>query len=262
MKIPGVFLYLLFSLPSFADCGHPSGALLKVARVSDGDTIKLEDGRSVRVLGMNAPEIARGQTPAQPLAREARVAAQVFIQRAGGKVRLGFERERKDHYGRLLAHVYDASGRSLAAELLQKGLALQIAVPPNTEQAKCLLTFERRARTRGVGVWKNNYWNAYPARSLTIRDTGFRHLRGRVARVDVNSSVWLEFDGNLVARIAKKDWPQFGYKKQDWLALKGQTVEVRGWLVARKAQQADGRRPLKPLMLQLRSPTALQVNAY
>lgn len=261
MKIPGVFLCLFLSLQSFADCGHPSGGLFKVARVSDGDTIKLEDGRSIRILGMNAPEIARGKTPAQPLAREARAAAQAFVQRAGGKVRLGFERERKDRYGRLLAHVYDASGRSLAAELLQKGLALQIAVPPNAQQATCLLAFERRARTRSLGVWKNSYWNAYPVKSLKAGDTGFRYLRGRITRVDVNSAVWLEFDGNLVARVAKQDWPQFGYSKQDWRALKGSLVEVRGWVTARNVKPAKNHRALKPLILQLRSPTALQISA-
>lgn len=260
MKIPGVFLCLLLSLPAFADCGHPSGALLKVARVSDGDTIKLEDGRSVRVLGMNAPEVARGKISAQPLAREARAAAQAFVQRAGGRVRLGFERERKDRYGRLLAHVYDASGRSLASDLLQKGLALQIAVPPNVEQAKCLLTFEKRARARGVGIWRDSYWSAYPIKFLKPGDTGFRHLKGKVTAVDVNSSVWLEFEGNLVVRIAKNDWPQFGYSKQDWLSLLGKTIEVRGWVVMRNGKSTQTRRALKPLILQLRSSAALHVS--
>lgn len=191
MKIPGVFLCLCFSLASLADCGYPTGALLEVARVSDGDTIKLKDGRSVRVLGINTPELARGKTPAQPLGREAHIAAQVFIQRAGGKVRLGFERERVDRYGRLLAHVYNPSGSSLAAYLLQKGMALQISVPPNVAHEKCLLRYEQRAHLQGVGVWRNRYWNAYPAELLSAHDTGFRHLRGRVTRVEVNSSAWL-----------------------------------------------------------------------
>ncbi|HEX7763483.1 MAG TPA: thermonuclease family protein [Cellvibrio sp.] len=260
MKVPGVFLCLFLSLSCAADCGRPAGALLSVARVSDGDTLKLEDGRSVRVLGINAPELARGQAPAQPLGREARAAAQAFIQRAGGKVQLGFERERADRYGRLLAHVYDSRGRSLAAELLQQGMGLQISVPPNVAQETCLLAFERRAQARGVGVWRNRYWNAYPAESLAVRDTGFRLLRGRVSRVDVNSSAWLELEGNLVVRIAQRDWAQFGFNKRDWLALKGQQIDVRGWIVARKAS-ATGGRQFKPLMLQLRSPAALQVSA-
>jgi endonuclease YncB( thermonuclease family) len=108
MQIPGVFLCLcsLF-LPSaaVAECGFPTGELVQVARVSDGDTLKLQDGRSVRVLGINAPEIVHGNRPGQPLGRESRAAAQAFIDASKGKVRLGFERETHDHYGRFLAHV-------------------------------------------------------------------------------------------------------------------------------------------------------------
>lgn len=260
MKIPGVFLCLCFSLASLADCGRPAGTLLEVARVSDGDTIKLKDGRSVRVLGINSPEIAHGKIPAQPLGREARAAAQVFIRRAGGKVRLGFEQERADRYGRLLAHVYDPNGRSLAVDLLQAGMAIQISVPPNVAQEDCLLAFERRARVRGVGVWRDRYWNAYPAELLSAQDTGFRHLRGRVNRVDVNSSAWLELEGNLVVRIAKQDWSRFAYNKRDWLALKGKELDVRGWVRARKIQKNGRLHAFKPLILQLRSPAALQVS--
>lgn len=257
MKIAGVFLCLVLSLPGAADCGRPSGSLLTVTKISDGDTLTLADGRSIRVLGMNAPEMARGRTAAQPLAREARAAAQAFVQRAGGKVRLGFERERQDHYGRWLAHVYDASGRSLAADLLRQGFALQIAVPPNTLQAECLQGFERQARQRGRGVWKNAYWNAYPAEKLTPTETGFRHLRGRVSEVAINSSVWLELEGHLVVQIAKRDWPQFGYSQQEWQGLKGKQIEVRGWIVAPKGRAAGKH---KPLLLPLRSLAALQVS--
>lgn len=261
MKIPGVFLCLLFSLPSFSDCGHPAGPLLKVARVSDGDTIRLEDGRSVRVLGVNAPEIARGQKSAQPLGREARAAAQLFIKRAGGRVRLGVERKRQDHYGRLLAHVYDPSGRSLAVELLRQGLGLQVAVPPNDSQAGCLSGFEQLARQRAQGVWRNSYWNAFPVSRLRATDAGFRHLRGRVVKVDVNSSVWIEFEGALVAKVAKKDWPAFGYGARDWLLLKGREVELRGWVASRQITSSGSqiRTRFKPLLLVLRSPTSLRV---
>lgn len=262
MKIPGVFLCLLFSLPSFSHCGHPTGPLLKVARVSDGDTIKLEDGRSVRVLGMNAPEIARGQKPAQPLGREARAAAQLFIQRAGSRVRLGVEREREDRYGRLLAHVYDPSGRSLAVELLRQGLGLQAAVPPNDDQAECLSGFEQLARQRAQGVWCNSYWNAFPVSGLSATDAGFRHLRGRVVKVDVNSSVWIEFEGVLVAKVAKKDWHTFGYSARDWLSLRGREVELRGWVAPRQVKSSGAQTRatrFKPLLLALRSPTSLRV---
>lgn len=265
MKIPGVFLCLFFfPIIALAECGLPAGELLQVARVSDGDTLKLQDGRSVRVLGVNAPEITHGKKAGQPFGRESRAAAQKFIDAAQGRVRLGLEQETQDHYGRLLAHVYDSRGRSLAVAQLRAGMALQIAVPPNTAQKQCLLENERNARKKSLGLWRDSYWQPLLIQSLRGDETGFRILRGRIAKVDINSAVWLEFDGKLVARVAKKDWPAFGYQKSDWLALQGRVVEVRGWISPRKsktAQSSKGARQFKPLVMQLRSPSSMKAVA-
>lgn len=231
---------------------------MQVARVSDGDTLKLQDGRSVRVLGINAPEIVHGNKPGQPLGRESRAAAQAFITASKGNIRLGFERETRDHYGRLLAHVYDSRGRSLAAAQLRNGMAMQIAVPPNTAQVHCLLSPEREARQKSLGVWRDNYWQPLPTLSLRGDEAGFRLVRGRITKVDINSAVWLEFEGRLVARVVKKDWPLFGYRQQDWLGLKGRSAELRGWI---GSQQSKRSKKFKPLVMQLRSPSSIKVIA-
>lgn len=263
MKVSGVFLCLCFlnCVPAIAlaECGSASGELFQVSRVSDGDTLKLVDGRSVRVLGINAPEITHGQKAGQPFGRESRAAAQAFIDASKGKVHLEFERERQDHYGRLLAHVYDSSGRSLAAAQLRAGLALHIAVPPNIAQAQCLAKFELAARNKSLGLWRDNYWQPLSAQSLNDNESGFRFVRGRIAKVDINSAVWLEFEGKLVAKVAKKDWPLFGYGHSDWLALKGKSVELRGWITLQKSRRSQ---QFKPLVMQLRSPSSIKVIAY
>jgi micrococcal nuclease len=268
MKIPGVFLCLLFSASALADCGQPESALVRVARVSDGDTLKLTDGRAVRVLGINAPEVTHGKTSGQPFGRESRLAAQAFVDASKGGVRLGFERETHDHYGRVLAHVYDDRGRSLAAAQLRAGMAVQIAVPPNTAQQRCLADIEQDARKKSPGLWQSNYWRPLAASSLRGDENEFRLVTGHIARVDINSAVWLEFEGKLVARVAKKDWPSFGYERDDWLRMNGKKVEVRGWLRAHRPkeprqstafQQTKERRQFKPLVVQLRSPSSLRV---
>lgn len=262
MKAPGVFLCLLFPFTSFAECGLPAGQTFKVARVSDGDTLKLEDGRSVRVLGINAPEIIHGDKPGQPLGRESRAAAQAFIDASNGTVRLGFEQETKDHYGRLLAHIYDTKGRSLAAAQVRAGMALQIAVPPNSAQAQCLADIERNARKQSPGLWRHAYWQPLSTQLMSGDETGFRQLRGRITSVNINSAVWLEFEGKLVARVAKKDWPAFAYQKSDWLALKGKEVELRGWISPQKSKakpNSTGSRQFKPLVLQLRFPSSMRL---
>lgn len=268
MKIPGVFLCALIPLTAIAECGTPVGELVQVARVSDGDTLKLQDGRSVRVLGINAPEITHGKKAGQPLGRESRATAQEFVDRTNRRVRLGVEQEVHDHYGRLLAHVYDSRGRSLAAEQLRLGMAMQVAVPPNIAQAKCLVAVEQAARKKQLGVWRNHYWQPLPSGSMRGDETGFRLVSGRVARVDINSAVWLELEGKLVARVAKKDWPlfgserfggeKFGQNKRDWQSLVGRKIEVRGWISQQKSKRSQ---QFKPLVLQLRSPSSLRVIA-
>ncbi len=240
-----------------AECGHPETPPIAVARVQDGDTLKLADGRSIRVLGINAPEITLGQKRGQPLGRESLASARQFINEAGGEVRLGYDLERRDRYGRWLAHVYDKSGRSLAVQQLRSGMAIQVAVPPNRAQESCLLAVESRARKNPTGVWRSDYWNGFQAKSLTIADTGFRVVRGKVARVDVNSAVWLEFDGELVAQIKKSDWNAF--RQKDWKSLQGKTLEVRGWITARRTKNTSGPRRFKPLVMTLRSPSSLTV---
>ena len=87
-------------------------------------------------------------------------------------------------------------------------------------------------------------------------ETGFRLVRGRVAKVDINSALWLELDGKLVVRVAKKDWSLFGYRKQNWLTLEGRKIEVRGWISAQKSKRSQ---QFKPLVMQLRSPSSMRV---
>jgi micrococcal nuclease len=269
-KLPGVFLCLLFALVGVplsvsAECGVASGTWVKVKRVSDGDTLQLHDGRAVRVLGINAPEIAHGKSPAQPFGRESRVQAQAFVDATQGRIRLGFEREIKDRYGRLLAHVYDARGRSLAAELLRTGMALQVAVPPNHGQAECFIPLEQEARKYKRGLWRSAYWQSLSTKSMRGNESGFRLVRGRILKVDINSAVWLEFEGSLMVKVARKDWPLFGYRASDWRALKGKEVEVRGWITLRQAntKQANPKqfisKQAKSLVMQLRSPSSLRV---
>ncbi len=259
--LAGVFLCLLSSVSAsvLAECGHPETTAITVAKVQDGDTLKLSDGRSVRVLGINAPEITVGQKRGQPLGKESLVSAQQFVARAGGEVRLGFDVEKRDHYGRWLAHVYDKFGRSLAVEQIRAGMAFQISVPPNRAQESCLSSIEIRTRKNPTGVWRNAYWGSFPSTSLSVVDTGFRVVRGKVARVDVNSSVWIEFEGELVAQIKKSDWPAFG--RSDWSSLAGKNLEVRGWISARKdkGNSQDGKRRFKPLVMGVRTPSSMKV---
>src|SRR5690606_38510349 len=112
---------------------------VRLSAVHDGDTLRLTDGRRVRLLTINAPELAIDGKDEQPLARASRDAAEAFFADTD-TVYLSFESRRTDRYGRILAHVTHPSGRNLESFLVSQGLALLHPVPPDMNLASCLQT--------------------------------------------------------------------------------------------------------------------------
>lgn len=243
VKAFGVLLFgfncFLFSCFLHAECGSPIVETAQLKHVYDGDTIKLKDGRHVRVLGINTPEIDHGEERiGQPLGKEATAAAVAFFKH-NKTVKLSYDTVHVDHYGRSLANVYDAQGNSLAAHLLRRGLGFHVAVSPNISSAKCLRSVEAEAKQLGLGVWGNAYWKPQHASELTVRDAGFKRVQGKVVKVHQSKSVWLELDGPLSIHISPTD----GYfMAQDWQQWQGQQVEVRGWIAKRKPSKSRKRK--------------------
>ena len=125
-----------------------AGEVLTVARVIDGDTIvvRLASGveESVRLLGINAPEAG------ECLADEAAEALAELL--ANQRVRLEPDTTDRDEFGRLLRYVH--AGRThVNAELVDSGLALSRAVPPDTQRQAELDASEQDARDRDRGQW-------------------------------------------------------------------------------------------------------------
>ncbi len=245
---------LLFVPAAWSDDCPPEGALeqARLERVIDGDTLRLEDGRRVRFLGVDAPELGRDGEPDEPLAREARRAVMDFFA-DDKRVYLSYDVRREDRFGRTLAYIYDSRQRSLEAHLLARGLAFQVVVPPSLAQADCFARQELRARQQGLGVWAVPALAPVAAGNLNRSHAGFRLVQGRVAKVTrAGGSVWLELDGPLVLQVSAEDQERHfpGETWSDWL---GRRVEVRGWIVDR-SDSAAARRGFKPLMLPLRTP--------
>lgn len=129
MSIPVVALSvaLFWALISLSDEEPQSGhaEVLEVVRVIDGDTLIVErDGgeERVRLLGIDAPEVARDGQPGEPCAAEATALTQELTDRAEVEVISDPSQPDEDRYGRTLAYV-EADGRDVSAELLRTGLA-------------------------------------------------------------------------------------------------------------------------------------------
>lgn len=249
--------WLLLAVPPLWARDCPSQRIderATLAKVIDGDTLRLADGRLVRFIGINSPELGRDGRADEPQAVEAREALRALSGGRGARVGLRYDADRRDRHGRLLAHVYTADGRSASAALLTQGLAAQIVVPPNLWGLDCYRAAEAEARAAGRGVWRSIY-RPIPVDDLSRQTRGFRLVRGRITDVaDSRYSVWLNFphlpgEGprrGVALRVPRKDLANFppGFLP----GLVGREVVARGWLFGHKGQ----------LVMALRHPAMLQ----
>ncbi len=123
----------------------------RVTSVYDGDTILLHSGKRVRYLGIDAPEIGhKGETNEfMALASKAFNVSLV----AEKSVKLEFDQEKRDDYGRLLAYVYLGNGDMVNALMVKQGLAWVMARRPNLKHFSFLLNAQQSAMDEGLGIW-------------------------------------------------------------------------------------------------------------
>lgn len=125
-----------------------------VVRIVDGDTLHVRVGErieKVRYIGVNTPELHHPSKGEEPGGREA---AQVNRELVSGKrVRLELDVQERDRYGRLLAYVW-VGDVMVNAELVRRGYAQVMTVPPNVRHQDLFLKLQRDAREAGRGLWK------------------------------------------------------------------------------------------------------------
>jgi micrococcal nuclease len=131
----------------------PRSATAYVTRVVDGDTIEVRlDGEEddVRYIGLDTPETVKPGEAVECFGPQASNFNHRLVERK--RVRLVFDAERRDVYGRLLAYVY-LDGRFVNADLLRRGLARTLTIPPNDRFAERFKRLEIAAARAGRGLW-------------------------------------------------------------------------------------------------------------
>lgn len=136
-----------------------------VKRVIDGDTLQLESGDRVRLIGIDTPEVHESDklyrdsqrtqqdiTTIQKLGRKSYEFTKNLVE--GKRVSLEFDVERYDKYKRLLAYVYLKDGTFVNAEIVKQGYASLMTIPPNVKYADLFLKLYREARENRRGLWK------------------------------------------------------------------------------------------------------------
>ncbi len=126
-------------------CG-PASAV--VSRVIDGDTVELDSGERVRYLLVDTPE---STTQNECFGDEASSFNRQLV--GGREVRLTYDVECEDRFGRLLAFV-EVDGRDVNELLLERGFACVLQIPPNGEdRVDAYEGVEARAKNEGRGLW-------------------------------------------------------------------------------------------------------------
>lgn len=193
----------MFSVFSDASCPHVSwDATVFVKSINDGDTVTLVDGRRVRFIGINTPEMNhRNLSKSQPYAREAKKLLERYV-RKGDKLHLVFDKSKHDKYGRMLAYVYSKTGRNLALMQLQKGLAWHWVVGKNDKFWKCFQTAERQARLRKKGVWSK--FRPVKVAQLKKSTAGYQYISGVITQLKRTSKgMRFVLDKKLTVKISK-----------------------------------------------------------
>ena len=129
----------------------PQGAgHARVQRVVDGDTVRLVGLGSVRLIGIDTPEV---YGHAECYGSEASAfTGRVLAPGSGVRYRLGAETH--DRYGRALAYVWLRDGRMFNRMLVRGGYATVLTIPPNDRFAPTFRADERRARAARAGSWR------------------------------------------------------------------------------------------------------------
>ncbi|MBW1741332.1 MAG: thermonuclease family protein [Deltaproteobacteria bacterium] len=149
----GLTIFIIFWITLFRLCGASLAASFHLVRwVDDGDTIVLAEGTRVRYIGINAPEVAHEDRPAERFGPEAKDFNRELVYKK--KIRLEFDRERYDQYGRVLAYVFLQDGTFVNAELVKGGYAYYVFRRPNTKYDPLLLRLQREAMAKRAGMWK------------------------------------------------------------------------------------------------------------
>ncbi|MDD5079334.1 MAG: thermonuclease family protein [Candidatus Omnitrophica bacterium] len=136
-----------------------------VTRVIDGDTLKLENGKRVRLIGIDTPEMhesakldrdsqrsGQDKKAIQAMGRRSSDFTKGLVE--GKRVRLEFDVERLDRYDRILAYVYLGDGTFVNAEIIKQGYASLMTYPPNVRHVDIFKQLYREARENNRGLWK------------------------------------------------------------------------------------------------------------
>lgn len=137
----------------------PAREACVIATVTDGDSFRCEDGRRVRLLLLDAPEMSQ-----PPFGTRARDTLRARLPR-GDTAWLEFDVERTDQYDRTLAHAWSAAAGGTHVNLAQAmdGWAVDVVYRPNVRYRDAIRRAVEAARAERRGLWTDGAYRCEPA---------------------------------------------------------------------------------------------------
>lgn len=220
------------------------GEAHSVVRALDSDTLLLDDGKEVRLIGALGPKPESLRVAAEdwPPEREAKRALAALVE--GRTVELSYQARRRDRYGRLMAQVVVRSGEGaqwVEERLVRSGHARAYALPGHDACLRELMRAEEAARKERLGLWQQAIYaveSADNAEAILHRAGHFVLVEGRVASVaHAGRETFINFGADwrrdFTASIPAKVRDETPGARQSLSALAGHRVRVRGWIERR-----------------------------
>jgi micrococcal nuclease len=151
MNIPIKIMFLTLAINLiFSSTALSDNNIFTVEKVQDGDTLLLNDGTRIRLIGVDTPELHHPAKPVQYFAEEAYKFTKNMAE--GRKVKLAFDWQRIDKYDRTLAYVYLLNGKMINAEIIKQGYGFAYTKYP-FKYIDEFRSYENEARGKEIGLW-------------------------------------------------------------------------------------------------------------
>lgn len=223
-----------------ASCADTLQGEGRVSAVLDARTFRLDDGREVRLLGIELPEEITARSP------------DTLTSLIGGReITLHGPDDKPDRYGRQLALVFaKGSGISVQSELLARGEALVSGTIADRACSTALLAAEANARAAKRGIWASSaaLKNAERPDDILAGTGRFAVVEGTISSARLAGATFYVNFGRRWTRdfavtISRRMMPSFETAGIDLKSLKDKRVRVRGWVEARGGPRIEATRP-------------------
>jgi len=198
-----------------------------VREVVDGDTIRLSTGQLLRYIGLDTPETRlrrnnRFLWRPQPFALDAKELNRSLVE--GKQVRIEYDVEKTDSYNRLLGYCF-VGDTFVNARLIEKGLAVSYAYPPNVKYTDTFIALQHQVRAAGKSIWSQPLLDSRAAGACVDQ---IRAVRGRVTGArDLRKVLVIELEGGfrvIIYRDSREEFKKRGIDPVDY--YQGKTIEV------------------------------------